>query len=202
MTNYKKNLRVFCLTVLVTGGLFLGFPSPEAIAHKDDHKPKFKKIGSVVINDANGKRVGTLLSTGTGIGLGGETVVANQIKDVLFALRITVDPFNGISILSGTRVLLFEAADCTSPPLMRKDSVTDNDMFQPSAVAGEGPGQPGNIVYVQDLDETPILLATQGILNSAGTCNPGPVNFPVVSARKLVDLSDLTPPFRAKRKRR
>ena len=65
---------------------------------------------------------------------------------------------------SGVNEFVFEAIDCTSPPLFRNSFLNSNLLPSDTVVGGPNPAQAGgggnNIVYIPDPNDTPRLITT------------------------------------------
>lgn len=185
------------LLVLAIGLLVL-FAKPDTWAKGGEQFPFWNFSQSLFLVDSEGKKVGRV------IGVNGLSSVVNQSVDVLverrhfrFALTATGTK------LAGTLPLLFESTDCSGPPLMRKDEIIETvQMFPPVALAGENTSQPGQVVYVPDSEEIPIETPAKSRIFLNEPCSPFALQFPLVNARKVADLSELAPPFDVKLNRR
>ncbi len=155
-------------------------------------EPKIMGVKSLVVVDDNGEKVGSVLDTTVEPGFGGlqAFVIGFKVKKFAFAVNLDSTRF------SGTINLLFESTDCTGPPLMRKDAITDANFFPPVAMAGLDTRQPGQVVYAQDPDEVPLSTLIQSLLpNNGDPCRLLNIEITTVEVRQIVDLGVFTPPF-------
>ena len=138
---------------------------------------QIQQIDGLAVFDANGKRVGPVMS----IENRGNVRFSFEANNQLVTLEVAI---NGTTLFSLTNdTFSFESTDCSGPPLLRNQESLGQKVLWPSGrfvLGGPNPGQPGgggdNILYWPDPNATELngggIVQIRSVSSPTELCTP------------------------------
>ena len=170
-----SSVSIIAVAILALSSFLLLFAAPPVYAQE------LQPVEELVIVDANGNKVGTVLDS-----VNDRYTIVMKYGERIFQLFIenNGDDFWYFS-------LFFESTDCSGTPFVSNSF--RNKILQIGTIA-----PPNRTVYLPDLDAAPRVITRMSVISalSLGECVPSVYTFLASPALPVVDLDTVfTPPF-------